>query len=100
MARFINSPWRLMEERYSGELHYMVVDHEGKALFDSVNRSPSASAVYEKNDMALAAAAPELLDALLALRSRHQIDDPHHAHLCDFCKLADAAIAKATGGQS
>lgn len=45
----------------------------------------------------LVAAAPELLEALKVLRERHQIDDPHHAHLCEFCKQADAAIAKAEG---
>lgn len=49
---------------------------------------------------ALIAAAPDLLEALRALRERHQIDDPHHAHLCDFCKQADAAIAKAEGRTS
>jgi hypothetical protein len=48
-------------------------------------------------DMLLIASAPDLLDALTALRERHQIDDPHHAQLCEFCKQADAAIAKATG---
>ena len=45
----------------------------------------------------LIAAAPDLLASLIELRERHQIDDPHHAHLCAFCKKADAAIAKAKG---
>jgi hypothetical protein len=42
-------------------------------------------------------AAHELLDALIAMRAQHQIDEPHHAELCQYCRLADAAIAKATG---
>ena len=33
------------------------------------------------------------LDALKVLRERHQIDEPHHEHLCDYCKQADAAIS-------
>ena len=37
----------------------------------------------------------ELLAALIALRKRHQIDDPHHAYLCEFCKQADCAIKNA-----
>lgn len=48
-------------------------------------------------DAALICAAPDLLAALIVLRERHQIDDPHHTHLCEFCQMADAAIAKATG---
>lgn len=47
-------------------------------------------------DAALLAAAPALLAALIVLRRRHQIDEPHHADLCEFCQLADAAIAQAT----
>lgn len=39
----------------------------------------------------------DLLAALKILRERHQIDDPHHADLCEFCKQADAAIIKAEG---
>lgn len=56
-----------------------------------------ADDVVEHN-VALICAAPDLLTALIALRDRHQIDDPHHADLCEFCKMADAAIVKATGG--
>lgn len=37
----------------------------------------------------------ELLTALKAMRERHQIDDSHHADLCEFCKQADSAIANA-----
>lgn len=47
----------------------------------------------------LLSASHELLTALKALRERHQIDEPHHADLCEFCKMADAAIAKAEGTQ-
>lgn len=42
----------------------------------------------------------ELLAALIALRKRHQIDDPHHAYLCEFCKQADCAIKNANGEKS
>ncbi len=59
----------------------------------------SLPASRSEGDSRLIASAPELLDALIVLRERHQIDDPHHAHLCEFCKQADAAIAKATGGK-
>jgi hypothetical protein len=45
----------------------------------------------------LITAATDLLAALIVLRNRHQIDEPHHAHLCEFCQMADAAIAKASG---
>lgn len=37
----------------------------------------------------------DLLAALIDLRERHQIDEPHHADLCDHCRMADAAIAAA-----
>jgi len=55
-----------------------------------------ADDVVEHN-VPLITAAPEVLHALIVLRERHQIDEPHHADSCEFCKLADAAIAKATG---
>lgn len=45
----------------------------------------------------LLSASSDLLAALKVLRERHQIDEPHHAGLCQFCKMADAAIAKAEG---
>lgn len=45
----------------------------------------------------LLSASSDLLGALKVLRERHQIDEPHHAGLCEFCKMADAAIAKAEG---
>ncbi len=41
--------------------------------------------------------APDLLEALKALRSDHSRIDPHHEDLCPLCKQADAAIRKATG---
>ena len=47
------------------------------------------------HNVSLITADPELLAALIVLRERHQIDEPHHAHLCEFCKQADAAIANA-----
>lgn len=47
----------------------------------------------------LLSASADLLDALKALRERHQIDEPHHADLCEFCQMADAVIAKAEGAQ-
>lgn len=47
----------------------------------------------------LLSASADLLAALKALRERHQIDEPHHADLCEFCQVADAAIAKAEGRQ-
>ena len=47
-------------------------------------------------DAQLIAATPDLLAALIVLRERHQIDEPHHAYLCAFCQMADAAIEKAT----
>ncbi len=37
----------------------------------------------------------ELLTALKVMRERHQIDDPHHADMCEFCKQADSAITNA-----
>lgn len=43
----------------------------------------------------LLSASADLLAALKVLRKRHQVDEPHHAHLCEFCQMADAAIAKA-----
>jgi hypothetical protein len=42
----------------------------------------------------------QLLAALKVLRERHQIDDPHHAHRCEFCKQADAALAAAETSKS
>ncbi|MBN3004487.1 hypothetical protein JW897_12150 [Chromobacterium alkanivorans] len=42
----------------------------------------------------------QLLAALKVLRKRHQIDDPHHADRCEYCKQADAAIAAAENSQS
>lgn len=55
-----------------------------------------ADDVVEHN-VPLISAAPELLAALIVLRHRHQVDEPHHEHLCEFCKMANAAIAKAQG---
>jgi len=43
----------------------------------------------------LLSASADLLAALKVLRERHQIDEPHHAHRCQFCMMADAAITKA-----
>lgn len=37
----------------------------------------------------------QLLTALKVLRADHSKMYPHHEHLCDLCKQADAAIAKA-----
>lgn len=42
----------------------------------------------------------DLLIALKVLRERHQIDAPHHADLCEYCKQADAAIKKAENLQA
>lgn len=61
-------------------------------VIDPITQEPSEA------NANLIASAPELLSALIVLRERHQIDAPHHADLCEFCKLADAAIAKATKG--
>jgi len=36
----------------------------------------------------------ELVAALVVLRARHQIDEPHHAHLCEFCIMTDSALNK------
>lgn len=43
----------------------------------------------------LLSASADLLAALKVLLERHQIDEPHHADRCEFCKMANAAIAKA-----
>lgn len=45
----------------------------------------------------LLSASPDLLATLKVLRERHQIDEPHDAGLCELCKMADAAIARAEG---
>lgn len=80
-----------MPDNYSGELHRMVVDSHGAPLFDSVNRSPAADDSTEHADLILAAAAPELLEALEGvLRVADRKTDEFDA--------ARAAIAKATGG--
>lgn len=37
----------------------------------------------------------QLLAALKVLRERHSVDEPHHEHLCEYCRQADAALADA-----
>jgi hypothetical protein len=74
-----------------GELGLVVMD----AAKDVVCRMPGIGH-HDVQTAKLIAAAPDLLAALIVLRERHQIDDPHHAHYCEFCKLADAAIRSAT----
>lgn len=89
-AKHTPGPWRSLSDNYSGESHRMVVDSNGASLFDSVNRSPAADDSTEHADLVLAAAAPELLEALRAVvrvadRATVEFD------------AARAAIAKATG---
>lgn len=90
MSTHTHGPWKLLEDEYSGELHYMVVDSLGATLFDSVNRSPAAPKSTERADLMLAAAATELLAiaqaAVVNLPEGHQ----KQAWL--------SVIAKATGG--
>lgn len=51
---------------------------------------------YTKEDAAKSAGV-ELLTALVKLRRDHEVAEPHHASLCDLCRVADAAIAAAGG---
>lgn len=64
-AQHTPGQWRCLEDRYSGELHYMVVGADGCVLFDSINRGPLPDdAARERADMLMAARAPDLLEAL------------------------------------
>ena len=91
MSKHTPGPWKSMPDNYSGEMHRMVVNSQGVPLFDSVNRSPAADDSKEHADLVLAAAAPELLEALEGvLRVADRKTDEFDA--------ARAAIAKATGG--
>jgi hypothetical protein len=83
MSKHTPGPWKVIAVDWS---------ETGNARFEINGISRTGIA-----DARLIASAPDLLDALIALRERHQIDDPHHAQLCEFCKQADAAISKATG---
>ena len=87
-------PWELLDDNYSGEHHFMVVDRDRASIFDSVNRSPAATERAEKFDMQLAAAAPELLESLRYLLNLHCASKGYWAQ---GAEMARAAIAKATG---
>jgi hypothetical protein len=93
MIKRTPGPWKSMPDNYSGEMHRMVVNLQGAPLFDSVNRSPAADDSTEHGDLMLAAAAPELLEALLEVV---RISDRKH----DAWDAAHAAIAKATGARA
>lgn len=90
---YTTGPWKSFPDNYSGEEHRMVVDSRGVPLFDSINRSPAADDSTEHGDLMLAAAAPELLEALQSvLRVADRKTDEFDA--------ARLAIAKATGSTS
>ena len=70
----------------------MVVDANDAPLFDSVNRSPAADKLTEQNDLVLAAAAPDLLQALQEI-ARYNDDTSAMVK----AGIARAAIVKAIG---
>ena len=79
-------------------------DSTGRPCYDRELLRPDVrariKAEHEAKVLANLAERDELLAALIALRKRHQIDDPHHAYLCEFCKQADCAIKNANGEKS
>lgn len=92
-----------------GELHYFVSLKEADArrivgcvnacesipteLLESKTQTPrdAFKRIAEQRD--------ELLAALKVLRERHQIEDPHHADICEYCKQADSIINKVEAGK-
>jgi hypothetical protein len=69
-------PWAVVEKT--------IVDAEGDAVIEVLSAFNA--------DLNLAAAAPELLDALLKIRNNASLD------ISDIIAICNAGIAKATGG--
>ena len=93
---YTNGPFCLTEE--DGELLIVAPDPELPGCYGLLAQILDCD--FPEQALAngyLLAAAPALLAVLKVLRERHQIDEPHHADLCEFCMMADAAIAKAEG---
>lgn len=87
-------PFSLVED--GGNLLIVAPDPEIPELYGLVAQVIDCD--FPNNTLAngrLLSASADLLAALKVLRERHQIDEPHHAHRCEFCVVADAAIAKA-----
>lgn len=87
-------PFSLVEE--DGDLLIVAPDLEIPEFYGLVAQVLDCD--FPANTLAngyLLAASADLLAALKVLLERHQIDEPHHADLCEFCKMANTAIAKA-----
>ena len=98
MIKHTAGPWSVSEINATGNVdeHYIFIEPNVAII----ERRIEGRNDCDMPDARLISAAPELLSALIALRERHQIDEPHHADLCEFCKQADAAIAKAGGNHA
>jgi hypothetical protein len=68
-------PWFIVPDRnFPGEENFAVLSPDRAPLFDSINRSPAADDDALEGDMRLAAAAPEMLVALVAARESISAD--------------------------
>ncbi len=94
VARHTPGPFSLVEEE--GDLLVVAPDPEIPGFYGLVAHVFDCD--FPADSLAngrLLSASADLLAALKVLLDRHQIDEPHHADLCEFCRMANAAIAKA-----
>ncbi|MNV67092.1 hypothetical protein D3C71_1598760 [compost metagenome] len=122
MTKHSPAPWSVETVRNEGEYgsgpetstgfdSYAVLDANGRTLFDSINSDVAEVHAVEhclgvdawddvaRENLTLAAAAPELLDALEGLLSAYQ-DPGNEGHTHDEkVQVSRAAIAKAKGEQ-
>lgn len=99
MSNQTQGPWAYVE---NGDANtYQVRDSKGRWLL-ALRHNGEEVTEQQRENMRLVAAAPELLEALFA--STHILHLPPNGQAackcsqCDFVRLRDAAIAKATPG--
>lgn len=89
MSGHTPGPWRALHQ--SGRIF----------LLDSPGGNIGDCAVNNRKDACLIAAAPDLLDALEAYHARHRCGCGHPAcNDCERDRAAEAALAKARGGEA
>ena len=97
-------PWKIYEGMdaesilKSGWVLVVCRNNAGRIVANvNLNGGPGSKPMPCMDNVRLIAAAPDLLKALERLLELHQRHDPHYADLCEDCKEAAAAIARAKG---
>ena len=93
MNKHTQGPWRLVEDRMNGSLQ---VYGKTLALFECWRRDDAQTEIANTR---LVAAAPELLEALQRLIATGLDEHTYNQIMSNPNHYANAAIAKATGGE-